>query len=241
MLEKEQKIQEDAYKTPYHWFMNALNYGGRIYFGYVKICLDLIKSFEGKKILDAGCGDGRFLGELRDKGVANIYGIDYSERAVSFAKIMVSEAEVRTGDLFSLPYEDDFFDVIFMIEVLEHIQLDKVENMLKELKRVLKKDGEMIITVPSNLQPVDKKHYQHFSEESLNKALVPFFEIKNILGQDKAGFSLLKSLYKLLDNRYWLLRPLAMRYNIHIWPKFFNKCKPEKGNRLIAHCINSNE
>ncbi len=237
MLENEQKIQEEAYKIPYHWFMNALNYGGRIYFGYISICIDLMDSFKGKKILDAGCGDGRFLGEMKNKGANQLYGIDYSERAVSFAKILVPEAKIQTGDLFSLPYENNFFDMIFMIEVLEHIQLYKVDNVLKELKRVLKKDGEIIITVPSKLKQVDKKHYQHFSKKSLEEIISPFFEIKDILGQDKAGFSFLKFIYKFLDNRYWLLRPFAMRYNIYIWPKFFNRCSHKKGNRLIVHCI----
>ncbi len=238
MLEKEQQIQEEAYKIPYHWFMNPLNCGGRIYFGYVNIVLNLIGGLKGSKILDAGCGDGRFLGEMKVRGATNLYGLDYSERAVSFAKILVPEASIQTGDLFSLPYEDNFFDVIFMIEVLEHIQLDKVNNVLGELRRVLKKEGEIIITVPSNKKPVDAKHYQHFSEISLVETLEPFFELKEMVGQDKAGFSFLKFFYEFLDNQYWLLRPFAMRYNIHIWPKFFNKCAVNKGNRLIAYCKN---
>ena len=236
MLEKEQQLQEDSYRMPYHWLMNTFNRKGRDYFGYVSICLNLIESYKNKRILDAGCGDGRFLSELKNRGAINLYGIDYSERAVSFAKIFIPEANIQIGDLFSLPYKDGFFDVIFLIEVLEHIQLDKVNSVLKELRRVLKKDGELVVTVPSNLIPVNIKHYQHFSEKYLRETLSPFFNIKKILGQDKSGFSLLKLFYKLLDNRYWLLRPFANKYNLYVWPRFFNKCNANQGNRLIIYC-----
>jgi len=236
-MEKKQKIQEYSYEIPYHWFMKPFNFNERIYFGYLTICIDFINSLKNRKILDAGCGDGRFLEELKNKGANNLFGVDYSERAVLFAKILIPEANIQTGNLFALPYEDNFFDTIFMIEVLEHIKLDKVDNVLRELRRVLNKNGNIIITVPSDKKTLEAKHYQHFSEKILREVLSSFFRVEDIIGQDKIGFSFLKFFYKFLDNRYWLLKYPSTWYNLNIWPRFFNKCNADQGNRLIAYCF----
>ena len=240
-LEKQQRIQENAYKIPYHWCTEKTDYGGRIYFGYLSICLDFFKKyntdFRSKKVLEAGCGDGRFLNELSEIGVEDLHGIDYSERAISFSKIFVSQANTQTANLFSIPYENNYFNTIFLIEVLEHIKLDEVEKVLGELNRVLKKDGQLILTVPSKNVPTGSKHYQHFTSESLKNTLGQFFEIKEIVGQDKAGFNLISFLYKFLDNRYWIFKNLSASYNINIWPKLFNKCDSDKGKRLVTFCV----
>jgi SAM-dependent methyltransferase len=240
-LEKEQKIQERAYQIPYHWCTEKTDYGGRIYFGYLSLCLDFLKKYNNDlskvKVLEAGCGDGRFLCELKKTGAEDLYGIDYSERAISFAKIFVPKANIQTADIKSLPYEDGFFDTIFLIEVLEHIKLDEVGSVLSELSRVLKKEGQLIITVPSKNVPVGSKHYQHFTPESLMFNLKDSFEIRDIVGQDKSGFSIAGFFYKFLDNRYWVFKKLSALYNTDIWFRMFNKCEPEKGKRLVAFCV----
>ena len=210
-----------------------------MYFGYLSICSGFLNDLDVSemKILDAGCGDGRFLSELKNKGAKNLYGVDYSESALSFAKLFLPDVKFTNADLANLPYEDNFFDYIFLIETLEHIHPEKTNNVLKELKRVLKPSGRLIVTVPSVLVPLNKKHYRHFSEKTLRDCLADFFDVKSMAGQDYGKFHILKFAYKFLDNRFWLIKPLAEYYNLNIWPKYFNGCSVYYGNRLIVECV----
>lgn len=241
-LTEKQQEQEDDYKYgPYHWFKYRETFDGRLYFGYLDICLDFLKEkkLSEIKVLDAGCGDGRFTGEAVAAGVKNMYGVDYSQKAISFAKLIVTDANFQVADLIEAPFDDGFFDVIFFIETLEHIIPEKIDILLKGLSRILKKDGELIVTVPSmhNGKPSpESKHYQHFTPESLEKTLNTHFEIVEILGQDNVRFHPLKIVYKLLDNKYWDIKVLRRFYNTKIWPKYFNECEPKYGHRLIAKC-----
>src|SRR5690606_10216787 len=92
---KEQKIQEDQYKLPYHWFFRREDFRGRKYFGYTSLALQ--KAYEyglNKKtadIIDVGCGDGRFIETLRQEGYGKVVGLDYSKKALRFAEILMPE------------------------------------------------------------------------------------------------------------------------------------------------------
>ncbi|MBI2099188.1 class I SAM-dependent methyltransferase [Candidatus Uhrbacteria bacterium] len=247
MFNARQKVQEDEYKIPYHWSMRPDTFNGRVYFGYLSICLEFLKKYlngrESPRALDAGCGDGRFLSFLKEGGASEIFGADYSERALSFAKILAPAAELVQADLTqALPFPEKYFDVIFFIETLEHIAPEKIPMVLDNLKRVLKDNGRLIITVPSTGMPISlhHKHYQHFTPASLQTGLAAHFRVEEMLGQDKAGFHILNFLYKFLDNRFWTLKGAASRYNSRLWPKFFNRAPLRKCRRLIAVCEKNN-
>ena len=47
------------------------------------------------------------------------------------------------------PFKDQTFDKVFMLAVLEHMELDKITDLFKEIKRVIKKDGKLILTTPT--------------------------------------------------------------------------------------------
>lgn len=243
---KQQKQENDYKFGPYHWFKNSETIDGRIYFGYFSICKSFIENNDKKniKILDAGCGDGRFCKELFDLNKeTEITGVDYSDKAISFSKLLLPEVNFVSADLKKIPFEDEVYDFIFLIETLEHIHPQNIDMVLGELSRVLKKDGKLIITAPSILSgvPSEKsKHYQHFSVDSLKGTIKNFFLADQVIGQDKVGFSFLKVLYKFIDNKYWDLRFLRKYYNKKIWPKFFNKCDADKGRRIIIVCQKKN-
>ncbi len=236
MLDQKQTIQEDQYRFPYHWQLSYDTHDGRVYFGYLSECLSFLKGLsKDARILDAGCGDGRFLAELQKAGFTGIYGADYSQRAIAFAQLFVPAATTISADLNHLPYEDKFFDRVFLIETLEHIVPQEIPALMRELSRVLKDDGELIITVPSTGLPLADKHYQHFSPVSLTETVKPLFVPTSIIGQDRKGLKLIKLLYLAIDNRFlWTIWPLARFYNRHIWRKIFNRTKSESGRRLIA-------
>lgn len=107
---------------------------------YIKKNLNL----NGKKILDLGCGNGR-IGALFIKN-NEVYGIDFSESAVEIANQKGIKAQV--GDIgLKLPFEDGEFDVVLLVEVMEHV-FDPV-FLLREISRVLKKDGILFCAVPN--------------------------------------------------------------------------------------------
>ena len=234
-LRPEQKIQESKYILPYHWFFKRESVNGRVYFGYMDLVLKALgENLEGKRILDAGCGDGRVSYEISKKG-AEVWGIDFSNRAISFAKLLAPEVNFVVGDLKKIPFENNFFDDIVMVEVLEHIPPLEIPQVLGELKRVLSDDGRLIITVPSILASIPAKHFQHFSEDKIRKTLGKLFSIKKVFGQDKNSF-VFRNIYRLIENRFWHLKLLAKFFNLYIYPRHLNKCSVEKGRRIVVVC-----
>lgn len=117
--------------------------------------LNLINNLQLNKgtLLDIGAGTGDFLSVANANGWKTT-GIEPSEKAKSIAtKKGVSFAE-NTDDL-----DNNSFDVITMWHVLEHVP--NVENQIKELKRLLKPNGTILIAVP-NFNSFDAKHYGVF-------------------------------------------------------------------------------
>ena len=117
--------------------------------------LNLINSLQPQKgkILDIGAGTGEFLSVAKNDGWQTI-GVEPSERAKSIAINKGVSFVSATSEL-----ENQSFDVISMWHVLEHVpDLDK---QIKELKRLLKPTGTLIIAVP-NFKSFDAKHYGKF-------------------------------------------------------------------------------
>src|SRR3989338_3531278 len=182
-----QKAQEISYTTPYHWFSeDYTTQNGRLYFGYLNFCVSIVKKLGIGSILDAGCGDGRFLGQVAKLGDNySLFGADYSERAIKFARLLVPQAQFSISNLSKLQYGHNSFDAVFLIETLEHIEPSNISVILKEVSRVLKKDGVLIVTVPSSLQgipPFGSKHYQHFTSKSLTETASEYFRVNTIFG-----------------------------------------------------------
>jgi len=117
--------------------------------------LNLINSLQSNKgqILDIGAGTGDFLSVAKNDGWQTI-GVEPSDRAKSIAINKGISFVEQTSEL-----ENNSFDVISMWHVLEHVpDLDK---QIKELKRLLKPSGTLIIAVP-NFKSFDAKHYGKF-------------------------------------------------------------------------------
>lgn len=113
-----------------------------------------------KNTLDVGAGDGKITHLL------GIKGIDNEPEAVKLAQ--EKGADVVLGDAYQLPYEDEEFDSVLMVDVLEHFKYP--QKALQEAKRVLKK-CLYIATPPKNLVPgrMDRFHYQEWTPEELKE------------------------------------------------------------------------
>lgn len=111
--------------------------------------LNILENYleNGEKILDVGCGNGRLYDFLKDKQV-DYYGIDISEKLIEIAKNRYPEGKFQVADALNLPFPENFFNKVFSIAVLHHIPSKEFRlQVLKEARRVLKKDGFLLITV----------------------------------------------------------------------------------------------
>ena len=116
--------------------------------------LKLINSQSQKgKILDIGTGVGDFLAVAKKDGW-EVFGTEPSEKAKTIAKTKGVPFVENLSEL-----ENHSFDIITMWHVLEHVP--DLENQIKELKRLLKTDGTLIVAVP-NFKSFDAKYYNEF-------------------------------------------------------------------------------
>lgn len=99
-------------------------------------------------VLDFGCHDGNFLNSLqRDSNKITRIGVDVYAPAIESGNKLFPELQLlHTGKGQPLSFEDESFDKIIFLDVLEHIKDQKA--ILTELYRVLKDNGQMVVTVP---------------------------------------------------------------------------------------------
>jgi 2-polyprenyl-3-methyl-5-hydroxy-6-metoxy-1,4-benzoquinol methylase len=135
------------------------------------------------KLLDVGCGDGRFLRHAKEQGF-EVWGIDFDKKSVESAK-----RNLGTDTVFAMSLEEFYeyakeknlkFDVITFFEVLEH--QDKPREFLEMVKGLLKEGGYIAGSVPNresmfieifrdNYIDYPPHHFLRFSRSSLEKAL----------------------------------------------------------------------
>jgi 2-polyprenyl-3-methyl-5-hydroxy-6-metoxy-1,4-benzoquinol methylase len=90
------------------------------------------------KILDAGCGQGLLVKKFRERG-HNIIGLD----------AFYENEFVKKGNILNSNFLDNTFDLILCLDVIEHSQLNQQEDLIKELKRILKPKGHLIFSIPN--------------------------------------------------------------------------------------------
>lgn len=113
---------------------------------------EFIEPIPGGKILDIGSADGVFTKVILDKsGAKEIIGIDVLKKSVDWANKhwkKNKQLKFRLGDAHKLKFNSNSFDAVFALEVMEHVF--EPQEVFKEIKRVLKKKGYVIILVPSD-------------------------------------------------------------------------------------------
>jgi len=101
--------------------------------------------FRKDKILDIGCGTGIILKTLEESGTA--YGMEFSPEAIKFLRKRDLKLIARSDANQSIPFKNDTFSAITCLDVLEHLENDL--TLLKEMVRVCKPGGYILITVPA--------------------------------------------------------------------------------------------
>jgi len=160
--------------------------------------IELLKGFKGE-FLDIGCGDGAMALQIKNSLKCRVEGIELVEKNVKAAQakgLKVTKVDLNRE---KLPYNDSTFDGILAGEVIEHI-IDS-EGFLLEAKRILKKDGVLILTVPNVAAWYNRfllmfGYVPHWVESGTKKAYgTPFGKVN---GHVKAFTK--KSLVQMLDD-----------------------------------------
>jgi SAM-dependent methyltransferase len=140
-------MQQDYYKEYYnlernHWWFVARE---KIISNYVKkLIKDKHLTEKEFKILNVGCGPGRSSQYLSKFG--QVTSIEYDKECCEFASEKTG-LEIINGSITQLPFSDKSFDLVCAFDVIEHVEDDQLA--VNEMKRVVKEDGVIFITVPA--------------------------------------------------------------------------------------------
>lgn len=238
-------MQDSQYREPYHHFVSMdgnfykmLDWG-LSYYGYISRVIHHIniRKEAMEKIADVGCGDGKLLFELSSKyPKIMFYGYDLSLKAINFAKAYsfgFPNLEFKAEDFSNSEIEN--FDVITCIETMEHIPDEVIPGFTSMLRGKISNNGILIITVPTVVVPLNKKHYRHYNEAILSSQLSGKFKVVHFEWvHDGSGSKIIRFL---LVNRFYILRfePIR-RMLINIYNKMYLITDNKKGEHLLAIC-----
>ncbi len=107
--------------------------------------MEELRALDPGSVLDAGCGEGHVTGWIAEAfPAARVAGVDGRDDALDALRARSPGVEAALGDVYSLPFADDAFEVVICTEVMEH--LEEPERGLAELARVASR--ALVLTVP---------------------------------------------------------------------------------------------
>jgi SAM-dependent methyltransferase len=188
---KARDLQERLYRFPYH---HIPSWDGRVfsqvvsltwgyeYVAYLTFVLDALDGIEFETLLDVGCGDGRLLTEAHRRHPSRrVTGIDTSRRAILWARACSPDLDWIHGDIADGTSLSGCYDVVTLIDTLEHVEVPDVPRFLDGIRRHVHEDGRLIVTVPSRNVPVSAHHVQHFDLAGLAAVLSGRFSIERVV------------------------------------------------------------
>ncbi len=134
----------------------------------VRTIFEWVQPTDDKVVLDCGCGRGFYLKMLRSVSQCRLYGLELEAEILAKTRRNIGHLPgitVTQASIYAQPYADNSFDAVILSEVLEHI--DEEQRGLREICRVLKPGGVLVITVPNANYP--------FWWDPINKTLETLF------------------------------------------------------------------
>lgn len=114
----------------------------------IKLAKKLLKHTQFKNCLDVGCASGYMLSEIASAFPdAEYFGVDIYDKAIEYARKTYPHIKFKIAPAEKLPFNDSTFDLILFYETIEHVE--NPQQCLKEIRRVLKKNGSLILTMDS--------------------------------------------------------------------------------------------
>lgn len=158
---------------------------------YLRIISKWCGSLAGKKVLKTDLFEECYeVDRFSDKlGCGNVYGIDVSKGMATNAKRKNRALMLVAADIRRIPFKDRTFDIIISNSTLDHLKLKDVRPAVKELRRVLKDDGTLVLTIDNKYNPVysaglwagNRLKFFYFPQERCYTS----GEIRGIVGSEK--------------------------------------------------------
>ena len=107
----------------------------------------------GLQVLDCACGEGYGTAYLAQEA-AHVTGLDISTEAVTLCRQTfagIDNIDFQMGDMARIPFSSASFDLVVCFEAIEHVDTDKQDRALAEMRRVLKPEGILLISTPDRL------------------------------------------------------------------------------------------
>lgn len=152
--------------------------------------LKLVGNYKNaERVLDFGAGSGIFMPSL-SKNFKEVYAFDINISTLKYVKrkYKLKNVTISSSENNKLPYQDSFFDIIFAADTLEHFK--DSYNIQKELKRILKNEGYLIISGPTEnfVYILCRKIFYKYK-----KPLDHYTDIKNVTERTKELFKISKA------------------------------------------------
>jgi 2-polyprenyl-3-methyl-5-hydroxy-6-metoxy-1,4-benzoquinol methylase len=168
--------------------------------------------YKDKSIIDLGCGIGGVLNFFEKKGCTNILGVDNAEEQVEVCQQYVTDKIIKADIFDFLKSNSKKYDIIIMFDILEHIQKNKIIELLRLVYDSLSPEGKIVIRTPnmgsiiaSYGRYIDFTHDIAFTSESLHQVLseaefidIDFFD--SAIGRKR--IYLLKLIHRILSSIY---------------------------------------
>ena len=147
----------------------------------------LMDEASNKQVLELGCNKG-FGTVIYAANAASVKAVDTSADAIEKARKLNARDNIEyiCLDSWTLPFDDDTFDLTVLFQVIEHIALDKLDIFLREIRRVTRADGRVVVSTPNRnirllpfQKPWNRFHTREYSARDLQHLLEGFFaEVK---------------------------------------------------------------
>lgn len=148
---KNHRLYETWDKVPVTYYQEGTqkNILQKIWHGKkVNLAKKIIGDFKFKNCLDVGCASGFMVSEIaRQYPTAQFFGIDVYDKAVEYGRKKYKNIKFKQAAAEKIPYQDQTFDLIICYETIEHVEHPL--KSLQEMRRVLKKEGQAIVTMDS--------------------------------------------------------------------------------------------
>lgn len=216
--------------TGERYIPGAVNQEDEINHEHLNRYTTIVEVVKGKSVLDAACGSG-YGSFILSEYANSVHGIDIDEETINYAQKKFHRENINfdVSSVTSIPYKDNSFDVIVSFETIEHLDEKNQSLFLKEIKRVLRKGGQLLMSTP------DKSSYSDKNEHDNQFHLKEFYpkEFNDFL---KAHFKNVYFLYQ--RNEVCNLISSGDSDRLEIVRK--NENDSNQGKYLIAVCSNAN-
>jgi len=156
MPEEKKPIPPEAYDLAYflqecEGHEEYLATGGKELPRRLRMALAFAGELAGRRVLDLGCGRGELLRRCAEEGALAV-GVDYSADALHLAaQILPPRAGLLRGNVRALPFMENSFELVFALDLVEHLYPEELAEMFAEVRRILAPGGKLIIHTMPNL------------------------------------------------------------------------------------------